>query len=272
MESDSEMKKNDDKEQLSELNYTLMFIGEKGTGKSLLINKFVNLKDNNKKDNNEEDNNKIYPTFGVDYKEIKSFEFDKTKQKVDLRFIDIQGGENELDLFLGFEFLEEVDAIIIVFNLSDENSLEMGINLWNDFTKEILKLEREKNKKNLKSSIKFFLIGNIFDENKSKRDIPFHYTEKFDGYFKINAKKGGEEKDESEFKKILKNIINKFEPIQKKQSIKINEYIDENSELKSENIDKIDDIEINDNNDDFEKSLMDSSEKEKLYDEKCNIF
>ena len=121
--------------------YRLIFLGDTGVGKTQIINVY---------------NNKLFkedymPTFSVDF-QIKSIVMNG--KKINIHCIDTEGCIDNLPDYLGKSFIKKADAFILVYDITTKNSFN---NLSNYYKFSINDIEEKLNKKII------YLVGNKYD-------------------------------------------------------------------------------------------------------------
>ena len=116
------------------------------------------------------------------------------------------------------DFIDTVNAFLVVFDISDEYSVAKTIEIKNEFESKIT------NKDVLRS---WYLIGNKKDLDLSGNKIPPQYRDKFDNYFEISCKTSIDD----EFGKILKQIVIDLDLRMKENKNLINEPEKENEPI-----------------------------------------
>ena len=163
--------------------YRLIFLGDTGVGKTQIINVY---------------NNKLFkedymPTFSVDF-QIKSIFMNG--KKINIHCIDTEGCIDNLPDYLGKSFIKKADAFILVYDITTKNSFT---NLSNYYKFSINDIEEKLSKKII------YLVGNKYDLkiNRVVSEIQGQETAtKYDAKFmEVSAKKS------STIKKLLDNII-----------------------------------------------------------------
>ena len=187
--------------------YTILILGANKVGKTQLLHRF----------NGEEFQKGYYPTFGVDFR-IKPFKNEKNKYIKDIQIIDFPGEKDEMHTNLINDFIDTVNAFLVVFDISDEYSVAKTIEIKNEFESKIT------NKDVLRS---WYLIGNKKDLDLSGNKIPPQYRDKFDNFFEISCKTSIDD----EFGKILKQIVIDLDLRMKENKNLINELEKENEPI-----------------------------------------
>jgi small GTP-binding protein len=163
--------------------YRLIFLGDTGVGKTQIINVY---------------NNKLFkedymPTFSVDF-QIKSIVMNG--KKINIHCIDTEGCIDNLPDYLGKSFIKKADAFILVYDITTKNSFT---NLSNYYKFSINDIEEKLNKKII------YLVGNKYDLkiNRVVSEIQGQETaNKYDAKFmEVSAKKS------STIKKLFDCII-----------------------------------------------------------------
>ena len=163
--------------------YRLIFLGDTGVGKTQIINVY---------------NNKLFkedymPTFSVDF-QIKSIFMNG--KKINIHCIDTEGCIDNLPDYLGKSFIKKADAFILVYDITTKNSFT---NLSNYYKFSINDIEEKINKKII------YLVGNKYDLkiNRVVSEIQGQETaNKYDAKFmEVSAKKS------STIKKLFDCII-----------------------------------------------------------------
>lgn len=163
--------------------YRLIFLGDTGVGKTQIINVY---------------NNKLFkedymPTFSVDF-QIKSIFMNG--KKINIHCIDTEGCIDNLPDYLGKSFIKKADAFILVYDITTKNSFT---NLSNYYKFSINDIEEKLNKKII------YLVGNKYDLkiNRVVSEIQGQETaNKYDAKFmEVSAKKS------STIKKLFDCII-----------------------------------------------------------------
>ena len=163
--------------------YRLIFLGDTGVGKTQIINVY---------------NNKLFkedymPTFSVDF-QIKSIFMNG--KKININCIDTEGCIDNLPDYLGKSFIKKADAFILVYDITTKNSFT---NLSNYYKFSINDIEEKLNKKII------YLVGNKYDLkiNRVVSEIQGQETaNKYDAKFmEVSAKKS------STIKKLFDCII-----------------------------------------------------------------
>ena len=163
--------------------YRLIFLGDTGVGKTQIINVY---------------NNKLFkedymPTFSVDF-QIKSIFMNG--KKINIHCIDTEGCIDNLPDYLGKSFIKKADAFILVYDITTKNSFN---NLSNYYKFSINDIEENYSKKII------YLVGNKYDLkiNRVVSEIQGQETaNKYDAKFmEVSAKKS------STIKKLFDCII-----------------------------------------------------------------
>jgi small GTP-binding protein len=163
--------------------YRLIFLGDTGVGKTQIINVY---------------NNKLFkedymPTFSVDF-QIKSIFMNG--KKINIHCIDTEGCIDNLPDYLGKSFIKKADAFILVYDITTKNSFT---NLSNYYKFSINDIEEKLSKKII------YLVGNKYDLkiNRVVSEIQGQETaNKYDAKFmEVSAKKS------STIKKLFDCII-----------------------------------------------------------------
>ena len=163
--------------------YRLIFLGDTGVGKTQIINVY---------------NNKLFkedymPTFSVDF-QIKSIVMNG--KKINIHCIDTEGCIDNLPDYLGKSFIKKADAFILVYDITTKNSFT---NLSNYYKFSINDIEEKLSKKII------YLVGNKYDLkiNRVVSEIQGQETaNKYDAKFmEVSAKKS------STIKKLFDCII-----------------------------------------------------------------
>lgn len=163
--------------------YRLIFLGDTGVGKTQIINVY---------------NNKLFkedymPTFSVDF-QIKSIFMNG--KKINIHCIDTEGCIDNLPDYLGKSFIKKADAFILVYDITTKNSFN---NLSNYYKFSINDIEEKLSKKII------YLVGNKYDLkiNRVVSEIQGQETaNKYDAKFmEVSAKKS------STIKKLFDCII-----------------------------------------------------------------
>ena len=163
--------------------YRLIFLGDTGVGKTQIINVY---------------NNKLFkedymPTFSVDF-QIKSIVMNG--KKINIHCIDTEGCIDNLPDYLGKSFIKKADAFILVYDITTKNSFN---NLSNYYKFSINDIEEKLSKKII------YLVGNKYDLkiNRVVSEIQGQETaNKYDAKFmEVSAKKS------STIKKLFDCII-----------------------------------------------------------------
>ena len=163
--------------------YRLIFVGDTGVGKTQIINVY---------------NNKLFkedymPTFSVDF-QIKSIFMNG--KKINIHCIDTEGCIDNLPDYLGKSFIKKADAFILVYDITTKNSFT---NLSNYYKFSINDIEEKLSKKII------YLVGNKYDLkiNRVVSEIQGQETaNKYDAKFmEVSAKKS------STIKKLFDCII-----------------------------------------------------------------
>ena len=163
--------------------YRLIFVGDTGVGKTQIINVY---------------NNKLFkedymPTFSVDF-QIKSIVMNG--KKINIHCIDTEGCIDNLPDYLGKSFIKKADAFILVYDITTKNSFN---NLSNYYKFSINDIEEKLSKKII------YLVGNKYDLkiNRVVSEIQGQETaNKYDAKFmEVSAKKS------STIKKLFDCII-----------------------------------------------------------------
>ena len=209
--------------------YTLVLIGDNKVGKTQLLHRF----------NDEKFEEKYFPTFGVDFR-IKKIHDDKAKLLYVIQMIDVAGEKDTIHLSIENDFINTANAFLVLFDLSDEESVIKACDIKKEYTKKIDELPQKN------PSVRWYLIGNKKDGEQSGEKIPSQYKNKFDGYFEISSKTS----KSPEFQNILGKIIQELDLFAKE-----NKNI--NNELENEN-------------EDFEEDFLKAHQN--IFNEDCKIF
>ena len=128
--------------------------------------------------NDEKFENRQSPTFGIDFR-VKSFYGDKGKLLYILQILDIAGETDQIHLKIETDFLNEADAFICLFDLSDDYSLDRAIAIFEKYKTLVTKDPGSK---------RWYLIGKKKDIDINGKGIPHYYKIKFDNYFEVSCK------------------------------------------------------------------------------------
>ena len=209
--------------------YKLILIGENEVGKTQMLHRL----------NDENFEERYSPTFGLDFR-VKSFFGEKGKLLYDLQIIDIAGETDQIHLRIENDFINEADAFLCLFDLSDDFSLNRTTTIVDKY-KELIG-QNVKNKK-------WYLVGNKKDIDINSKGVLYYCKAKFDGYFEVSCKTSKKE----EFQKIIEIVTYDLQLNAKEKNEKEKENEEENS-----------------NNDAFEIDFI--KKHENLFDEECIIF
>ena len=205
--------------------YKLVIIGENEVGKTQLLHRL----------NDENFDEKYSPTFGIDFR-IKTIFEEKGKLKNDLQILDIAGQNDEIHLKIEDDFINDAQAFLCLFDLSDQTSLERAIKI----------MEQYKSKVNDGGNKLWYLIGNKQDLDLKREGVPNYYKAKFKNYFEVSAKMSKKE----EFLKIIDFISYDLSLLENENKVNLNKDFKSNEKFEV----------------DFIKSHGD------VFDEECNIF
>ena len=168
--------------------YKLIFLGDQGTGKSSILNRFVD----------DKFDETYQATIGLDF-QSKNIQIDN--QDIHLLLYDTAGQEKFRSLIP--MYTREANIIILVYDISRKESFSHIPNWINEL-----------NNVNFDNII-FALVGNKIDLN-DKREISFEEGEKFakdnNFIFQEVTAKTGENFPELFYNKIFEQIIIKFRP------------------------------------------------------------
>ncbi len=205
--------------------YKLVIIGENEVGKTQLLHRL----------NDENFDEKYSPTFGIDFR-IKTIFEEKGKLKNDLQILDIAGQNDEIHLKIEDDFINDAQAFLCLFDLSDQTSLDRAIKI----------MEQYKSKVNDGGNKLWYLIGNKQDLDLKREGVPNYYKAKFKNYFEVSAKMSKKE----EFLKIIDFISYDLSLLENENKVNLNKDFKSNEKFEV----------------DFIKSHGD------VFDEECNIF
>ena len=205
--------------------YKLVIIGENEVGKTQLLHRL----------NDENFEEKYSPTFGIDFR-IKTIFEEKGKLKNDLQILDIAGQNDEIHLKIEDDFINDAQAFLCLFDLSDQTSLDRAIKI----------MEQYKSKVNDGGNKLWYLIGNKQDLDLKREGVPNYYKAKFKNYFEVSAKMSKKE----EFLKIIDFISYDLSLLENENKVNLNKDFKSNEKFEV----------------DFIKSHGD------VFDEECNIF
>ena len=168
--------------------YKLIFLGDQGTGKSSILNRFVD----------DKFDETYQATIGLDF-QSKNIQIDN--QDIHLLLYDTAGQEKFRSLIP--MYTREANIIILVYDISRKESFSHIPNWINELTNVNF------------DNIIFALVGNKIDLN-DKREISFEEGEKFakdnNFIFQEVSAKTGENFPELFYNKIFEQIIIKFRP------------------------------------------------------------
>ncbi len=168
--------------------YKLIFLGDQGTGKSSILNRFVD----------DKFDETYQATIGLDF-QSKNIQIDN--QDIHLLLYDTAGQEKFRSLIP--MYTREANIIILVYDISRKESFTHIPNWINELTNVNF------------DNIIFALVGNKIDLN-DKREISFEEGEKFakdnNFIFQEVSAKTGENFPELFYNKIFEQIIIKFRP------------------------------------------------------------
>lgn len=207
--------------------YKLILIGENEVGKTQILHRL----------NDENFETKYSPTFGIDFR-IKSIFGDKGKLLYDLQILDIAGETDEIHLKIENDFINDANAFLCLFDLSDDFSLDRAIKITEQYKS---KINCDPNSK------RWYLVGNKKDLDIHGKGVPYFYKAKFDNYFEVSCKTSKKE----EFQKIIDAVTYDL------------------NLTKKEN-DNIENLEDNKSSETFEIDF--SKNHGTLFDEECNVF
>ena len=185
--------------------------------------------------NDENFDEKYSPTFGIDFR-IKTIFEEKGKLKNDLQILDIAGQNDEIHLKIEDDFINDAQAFLCLFDLSDQTSLDRAIKI----------MEQYKSKVNDGGNKLWYLIGNKQDLDLKREGVPNYYKAKFKNYFEVSAKMSKKE----EFLKIIDFISYDLSLLENENKVNLNKDFKSNEKFEV----------------DFIKSHGD------VFDEECNIF
>ena len=205
--------------------YKLVIIGENEVGKTQLLHRL----------NDENFDEKYSPTFGIDFR-IKTIFEEKGKLKNDLQILDIAGQNDEIHLKIEDDFINDAQAFLCLFDLSDQTSLDRAIKI----------MEQYKSKVNDGGNKLWYLIGNKQDLDLKREGVPNYYKAKFKNYFEVSAKMS----KKGEFLKIIDFISYDLSLLENENKVNLNKDFKSNEKFEV----------------DFIKSHGD------VFDEECNIF
>ena len=205
--------------------YKLVIIGENEVGKTQLLHRL----------NDENFDEKYSPTFGIDFR-IKTIFEEKGKLKNDLQILDIAGQNDKIHLKIEDDFINDAQAFLCLFDLSDQTSLDRAIKI----------MEQYKSKVNDGGNKLWYLIGNKQDLDLKREGVPNYYKAKFKNYFEVSAKMSKKE----EFLKIIDFISYDLSLLENENKVNLNKDFKSNEKFEV----------------DFIKSHGD------VFDEECNIF
>ena len=161
--------------------FKIIIIGDSRIGKTQLLHRL----------NDEQFQEKYFPTFGLDFR-IKSITGDN-QQSCDLQLIDISGEKNKIYETIEKDLVKSANALICVFDISDEYSVIKAVEIKEEYEKLIgdraFKL--------------WYLIGTKKDKDFKDKKIPSQYKDLFDKYYEVSSKTS----KSSEFKKILDDLV-----------------------------------------------------------------
>ena len=228
--------------------YKLILIGENEVGKTQILHRF----------NDENFEDRYSPTFGIDFR-VKSFFGDKGKLLYDIQIIDIAGETDQIHTRIEGDFINDANAFVCLFNLSDDYSLDRAITIMEKYKQ----LVGEKSKFQ-----KWYLIGNKKDIDINKKGVPYYLKAKFDNYFEVSCKTSKKE----EFQKIIEAITYDIE-FSKKEN-------DKKDDKKKKKIEKILDKDEKEDKEDNEEGYIEpknfdidfKSQYKDLFNEECNII
>ena len=209
--------------------YTLVLIGDNNVGKTQILHRL----------NGEKFEEKYFPTFGVDFRIKKSLD-EKGKHANDIQMIDVAGEKDTIHINIEKDFINIADAFLVVFDLSNEESVIKACDIKKEYSKKIDELPYKN------SAAKWYLIGNKKDIGESGKRIPSQYKNRFDRYFEISSKTS----ISSEFENILDSIIKDLN-----NTVKENKNI--NNELENEN-------------EEFEEDFLKAHQD--IFNDDCEIF
>ena len=168
--------------------YKLIFLGDQGTGKSCILNRFVE----NKFDEN------YQATIGLDF-QSKNVKIDN--QDIHLLLYDTAGQEKFRSLIP--MYTRDANIILLVYDITRKESF----NHIPDWVKDLTNVNFE--------NVIFALIGNKIDLN-DKREVEKSEGEKYSSennmIFEEVSAKTGENFPELFYQKIFEQIANKFKP------------------------------------------------------------